>query len=94
VLDIGDVFINNEQNYEIKIKNNGDIPAQWSYMSSLTKFGNKFQFSPMEGYLKPKQTHVIAIKFESDVLVSSFCSLILSSSHPSFSSCILYVMHL
>jgi hypothetical protein len=68
VLDIGDVFINDEQFYEISIKNKGDIPAQWTFMSSLTRFGNKFQFNPPEGYLIPNQTQSISIRFESDML--------------------------
>eukprot|EP01032_Pedospumella_encystans_P008479 gene8479-10061_t len=72
VLDIGDVFVNDESHYEIKIKNKGDIPAQWTFMSSLTKFGNKFKFSPTEGYLKPNQSQQISIAFESDIL-GEFC---------------------
>eukprot|EP01038_Epipyxis_sp_PR26KG_P004323 gene4323-6124_t len=68
ILDIGDVFINDEQFYDVSIKNKGDIPAQWTFLSSLTRFGNKFQFSPVEGYLLPSQTQKINIRFESDVL--------------------------
>jgi hypothetical protein len=68
VLDIGDVFVNDENFYELSIKNKGDIPAQWTFMSSLTKFGNKFQFSPTEGYLLPNQSQKIQIRFESDIL--------------------------
>ena len=68
VLDIGDVFVNDENFYELSIKNKGDIPAQWTFMSSLTKFGNKFQFSPGEGYLLPNQSQQIRIRFESDIL--------------------------
>eukprot|EP01034_Spumella_vulgaris_P022205 gene22205-28319_t len=68
VLDLGDVFINDEQHYEIAIKNKGDIPASWTFMSSLTRFGNKFRFSPKEGHLLPNQTQSIQIRFESDVL--------------------------
>ena len=68
VLDIGDVYINDESFYEVSIKNKGDIPAQWSFMSSLTRFGNKFQFSPTEGHLQPNQSQTVNIRFESDVL--------------------------
>lgn len=68
ILDIGDVFINDEHSYELSIRNKGDIPAQWTFMSSLTRFGNKFKFSPLDGYLLPNQSQPIAIKFESDVL--------------------------
>ncbi|RYH22951.1 hypothetical protein EON65_18485, partial [archaeon] len=68
VLDIGDVFVNDVSTYELSIKNKGDIPAQWTFMSSLTKFGNKFQFSPTDGYLLPNQSQNIAIRFESDIL--------------------------
>lgn len=68
VLDIGDVFVNDVNNYELTIKNKGDIPAQWTFMSSLTRFGNKFQFSPTDGYLLPNQAQQISIRFESDIL--------------------------
>jgi len=68
VLDVGDVFINDEQHYEISMINKGDITANWTFMSSLTRFGNKFKFSPTEGILTPGQSQVIHIKFESDVL--------------------------
>ena len=68
VLDIGDVFINDEHFYELSIRNKGDIPAQWTFMSSLTRFGNKFKFSPTDGYLLPNQSQVIKVRFESDVL--------------------------
>ena len=68
VLDVGDVFINDEQHYEISMINKGDITANWTFMSSLTRFGNKFNFSPTEGILNPGQSQVIHIKFESDVL--------------------------
>eukprot|EP01033_Poteriospumella_lacustris_P008315 gene8315-5998_t len=68
VLDIGDIFVNDVNHYELSIKNKGDIPAQWTFMSSLTRFGNKFQFSPTDGYLLPNQSQTIAIRFESDIL--------------------------
>lgn len=68
VLDIGDVFVNDVNDYELTIKNKGDIPAQWTFMSSLTKFGNKFKFAPTDGYLLPNQSQNISIRFESDIL--------------------------
>ena len=68
VLDVGDVFINDEQHYEISMINKGDITANWTFMSSLTRFGNKFKFYPTEGILNPEQSQIIHIKFESDVL--------------------------
>ena len=72
VLDVGDIFIHSEQRYEIFISNKGDIAAQWNFMSSLTRFGNKFRFSPTEGYLLPGQSQPLSIVFESDVL-GEFC---------------------
>ena len=68
VLDIGDVFINAEHFYDLSIRNKGDIPAQWTFMSSLTRFGNKFKFTPTDGYLLPNQSQAIKVRFESDVL--------------------------
>jgi hypothetical protein len=68
VLDVGDIFVNDVNHYELSIKNKGDIPAQWTFMSSLTRFGNKFQFSPTNGYLLPNQSQTMSIRFESDIL--------------------------
>ena len=68
VLDLGDIFINEERKFDMKIRNKGDIPAQWSFMVSLTKFGNKFKFSPTEGFLKPGLSETIQVSFESDML--------------------------
>ena len=39
VLDVGDVFINDEQWYDLSISNKGDIPAQWSFLPSLRSRG-------------------------------------------------------
>jgi hydrocephalus-inducing protein len=68
VLDVGDVFINDEQHYDLSITNKGDIPAQWSFLPSLTRFGNKFDFTPKSGYLSAGHSQNIKIRFESDVL--------------------------
>ena len=68
VLDIGDVFINLEQMYEISIVNKGDIIAHWTFMPPHTRFGNKFTFYPKEGSLQPGETAAVSIRFESDIL--------------------------
>ena len=68
VLDIGDVFINLEQMYEISIINKGDIIANWTFMPPHTRFGNKFTFYPKEGSLKPGEAATLSIRFESDIL--------------------------
>jgi hypothetical protein len=91
VLDVGDVFINDEQYYDLSISNKGeccwllrmlisavhvyvccyivgDIPAQWSFLPSLTRFGNKFDFSPKSGYLAAGHSQSLKIRFECDVL--------------------------
>lgn len=68
VLDTGDVFINDDQNYQVTITNKGDIPAQWRFLPSLTKFGSRFQFKPSEGHLAPGESQLIEIKFASDIL--------------------------
>ncbi len=68
VLDVGDVFINDEQKYQISIINKGDISAQWHFESSLTRFGNKFKFYPTEGHLAPGDSQILDITFESDIL--------------------------
>eukprot|EP00606_Chrysophyceae_sp_TOSAG23-5_P001379 GSChrysophyteH2.ASY1.ANO1.1161.1 assembled CDS len=68
VLDVGDVFINDEQKYQVSIINKGDISAQWHFESSLTRFGSKFKFYPTEGHLAPGDSQTLDITFESDVL--------------------------
>eukprot|EP00605_Chrysophyceae_sp_TOSAG23-4_P000636 GSChrysophyteH1.ASY1.ANO1.717.1 assembled CDS len=68
VLDVGDVFINDEQKYKISIINKGDISAQWHFESSLTRFGSKFKFFPTEGQLAPGDSQDLEITFESDIL--------------------------
>lgn len=68
VLDIGDIFINLEQSYEISIKNKGDITAVWTFMPPHSRFGNKFFFYPREGSLNPGEECVLSIRFESDLL--------------------------
>jgi hydrocephalus-inducing protein len=68
VLDTGDVFINDDQSYTVTITNKGDIPASWGLLSSLTRFGKKFQFSPDAGHLIPGESQLVEIKFTSDIL--------------------------
>ena len=68
VSDIGDVFINLEQSYELSIMNKGDIVANWTFMPPHTRFGNKFTFYPKEGSLKPGEVETLSIRFESDIL--------------------------
>ena len=68
ILDFGDVFVNSEVSYELSIANKGDIPAQWGFISSLTRFGNKFTFTPTDGTLEVGQVQPIKLRFISDVL--------------------------
>lgn len=68
VLDVGDVFVNDEQRYEISIINKGNIAANWQFLSSLTRFGSKFKFYPTEGHLMPGHSEKVEIIFESDIL--------------------------
>ena len=72
VLDTGDVFVNDPQRYQLLISNKGDINCNWSFLSSLTKFGNKFKFCPKEGFLVPGQSSELIIDFTLDTL-GEFC---------------------
>ena len=67
-MDIGDVFISLQQNYDVTITNNGDITAEWSFVPSNTRFGTRFTFSPEDGILHPNERCTISIMFESDIL--------------------------
>jgi hydrocephalus-inducing protein len=68
VLDTGDVFINEDQEYQVTIANKGDIDCKWTFLSSLSKFGSKFKFTPSEGFLGSGQSQLIDVKFTSDIL--------------------------
>ena len=68
VLDVGDIFVNDEQTYTVSIINTGDIPAQWSLMPSLTTFGQNFVFEPKEGVIAAGKSQALTVKFESNVL--------------------------
>lgn len=68
VLDIGDVFVNNEYLYQVTIRNKGDIPAAWAHIPPDSVIGSKFHLSPKDGLLGVGQTKVVSIRFECDVL--------------------------
>jgi hypothetical protein len=68
ILDVGDVYVNEERYFEMHIINKGDIPAHWSYLNSVTNFGRNFDFSPREGEILPGKSQLVTIRFESNIL--------------------------
>lgn len=68
--DIGDIFVNSEQEYRIAIENKGDITCYYKLIPYETPFGSKFHFSKTEGKLgvKENQTDIINVNFKSDIL--------------------------
>lgn len=68
IYDIGDVFINSKQSYQVSIINKGDIPAVWSFLPTYSRLSNRFKFSPSMGYLDVGKSQVIDIQFCSDIL--------------------------
>lgn len=68
IFDIGDVFINSMQKYEVTISNKGDIPAQWSLIPPTSRLSRKFKFWPNDGLLEIGKSDVISIQFASDIL--------------------------
>ena len=68
IFDIGDVFINSVQKYEVTISNKGDIPAQWSLIPPTSRLSKKFKFWPSDGLLEIGKSDIISIQFSSDIL--------------------------
>ena len=68
--DIGDIFVNSEQEYRIAIENKGDITCYYKLIPYETPFGSKFHFSKTEGKLgvKDNQSDIINVAFKSDIL--------------------------
>ena len=68
--DIGDIFVNSEQEYRIAIENKGDITCYYKLIPYETPFGSKFHFSKTEGKLgvKDNQSDIIIVAFKSDIL--------------------------
>lgn len=67
-LDIGDVFINSRHRYEVVLENTGEIKASFTLQPNNSLFASKFQFSPLNKRLQPKEQVHIEIDFCCDML--------------------------
>jgi hydrocephalus-inducing protein len=69
-MDIGDIFVNLETEYQIGIENTGEIDCHYKLIPYETPFGQKFKFSKTEGVLgvKEKSRDLIKVSFKSDIL--------------------------
>ena len=70
ILNLGDVYINNIETFEITLINKGDIPATWHKLSSNSGFGTSnsglghiFRFSSEDGYLQPGESVTIVVNY-------------------------------
>ncbi len=73
VLDIGTVYVNTTQYYELKIKNTGDIEAHYQLRKNINNSNtsnllNKFKFTPEEGILAIGEEQRIEVTFTPDSL--------------------------
>ena len=69
-MDIGDIFVNYQNEFEVGIENTGEIDCHYKLIPYETPFGSKFHFSKTEGILgvKEKSRDLIKVQFRSDIL--------------------------
>ena len=69
-MDIGDIFVNYQNEFDVGIENTGEIDCHWKLVPYETPFGSKFHFSKTEGVLgtKEKPRDLIRVTFKSDIL--------------------------
>lgn len=69
-MDIGDIFVNFQNEFDVGIENTGEIDCHWKLVPYETPFGSKFHFSKSEGILgvKEKSRDLIRVTFKSDIL--------------------------
>jgi hydrocephalus-inducing protein len=69
-MDIGDIFVNFQNEFDVGIENTGEIDCHYKLIPYETPFGSKFNFSKTEGVLgvKEKSRDLIKVKFKSDIL--------------------------
>lgn len=53
-MDIGDIFVNYQNEFDVGIENTGEIDCHWKLVPYETPFGSKFHFSKTEGVLGVK----------------------------------------
>ncbi|RLV96419.1 hypothetical protein DV515_00012610 [Chloebia gouldiae] len=67
-LNLGNIFVNTPQVYELKLINQGAIDAPFTYIPSTTNVGSCFKFAPEEGIIAPGGIQTIQISFSATVL--------------------------
>lgn len=69
-MDIGDIFVNYENQFDVGIENTGEIDCHYKLIPYETPFGSKFSFSKTEGILgvKERSKDLIKVTFKSDIL--------------------------
>jgi hydrocephalus-inducing protein len=69
-MDIGDIFVNYQNSFDVGIENTGEIDCHWKLVPYETPFGSKFHFSKTEGVLgvKDKSRDLVKVTFKSDIL--------------------------
>jgi hydrocephalus-inducing protein len=69
-MDIGDIFVNFPNCFQVGIENTGEIDCHYKLIPYETPFGSKFKFAKTEGVLgvKEKSRDLIQVDFKSDIL--------------------------
>lgn len=67
-LEIGNVFIGSQNEYEVVLMNDGRIPAEWHVEPNESTFGKMFTLSPSSGTLNVNEQTAVTVAFQSDKL--------------------------
>uniref|UniRef100_A0A3Q1FMQ5 HYDIN/VesB/CFA65-like Ig-like domain-containing protein n=1 Tax=Acanthochromis polyacanthus TaxID=80966 RepID=A0A3Q1FMQ5_9TELE len=68
LINVGNVFIGDKNQYEVEVSNRGLIDAPFKLSSPDTTFGRCFSFSPEEGVVPPGACQIVKVTFHSRIL--------------------------
>ncbi|XP_072403680.1 hydrocephalus-inducing protein homolog [Chiloscyllium punctatum] len=77
-VEIGNVFINSKQSYELVLINKGDISAAYTRIPARSALGSCFCFNPSEGTLLPGKYQLLEVTFKAAILGNFIVDLFLS----------------
>ncbi|XP_048461536.1 hydrocephalus-inducing protein homolog [Rhincodon typus] len=77
-VEIGNVFINSKQTYELVLINKGDIPAAYTRIPARNLLGSYFCLNPCEGTLLPGKCQLLEVTFKAAILGNFIVDLFLS----------------
>ncbi|XP_059507551.1 hydrocephalus-inducing protein homolog [Stegostoma tigrinum] len=77
-VEIGNVFINSKQTYELVMINKGDIPAEYIRIPARNLLASYFCLNPCEGILLPGKCQLLEVTFKAAILGNFIVDLFLS----------------